>query len=711
MVATAKQNDTDAETQITLASLANAPRWVAWETRLRAPTDKVPTKIPFDPRTGHLAKANDHRTWGTRAQAEARAATLPKPFGLGGIGIELGIIPGEDYGIAGFDADSCIAPDGTVAPWAEALESHVASYSETSPSRTGFKGLFLYSADDLPAIQAVMGTKTGKQWKQPGEGAHPPGIELYVQGRYFAVTAQIRPGAPEELRHLTAAEILHIITTMGPAIAGTQGPQDGTETSAAPDGRGTDKSRSAAAFRAAARCYREGMTYEQMVSTLSAAIATASWCREQGLTQNQRGLKRIWAKIEATARTEPAPKWLDQCQTNRMGEPRSNLHNVLIAMRSDPRVAGLLHFDEMAIKVTITKPVPGKTKRNFNDPRPIEDADELALLEFMQHSGLETTTAGTLRDAILLVAKEKPVHPVQDYLNSIQWDGTHRLHLWLHKYLGVENTEYASRVGIMFLISMVARVFEPGCKVDTMLILEGDQGLQKSKACEVLAGTWFGDSLPPLERTGNHDIGQYIVGKWLIEVSELASMDKADVSRLKQFLSLRVQDYRPSYGHNYIRQPRQCVFIGTTNKREYLRDETGARRYWPVFCHQIDIESLVADRDQLFAEALAAYRSGEKWWVSENESASDFKQAQEMRREADAWEERIAGFISTQSKVTVFDVAKGCLNIETEKLGTSHQRRIAAALAVLGWERGPRGNKGERYFYPKSYLDTIGWKP
>jgi predicted P-loop ATPase len=396
-----------------------------------------------------------------------------------------------------------------------------------------------------------------------------------------------------------------------------------------------------------------------------------------------------------------ANDWRHKCQTDKDGNPRPNLANTMLALRDDANLSDLFAFDQMSRITMLTREVPGpvlQADAAVFESRPVRDTDVTALQEFMQLAGLENLSKDTTHQAVDLRATERAYHPVRNYLNAVRWDGVPRLPPWLAVYLGAQPSAYASGIGTMFMVAMVARVFDPGCKCDYMLVLEGAQGARKSTACAILGGTWFSDAMPDL-RAGK-DVSQHLNGKWLIEVAEMSSLDKAEAAALKAFITRPVERYRPSYGRKEVVEPRQCVFIGTTNKTAYLRDETGARRFWPVAVGRIDSDALARDRDQLFAEAVTLYRSGVKWWPDQAFEAQHIAPQQEARYEADAWEQAVAAWLATQHRVTILEVARSALSIETAKLGTADQRRISAILERLGWTRTTRGPNGERFWGP-----------
>jgi predicted P-loop ATPase len=176
---------------------------------------------------------------------------------------------------------------------------------------------------------------------------------------------------------------------------------------------------------------------------------------------------------------------------------------------------------------------------------------------------------------------------VRQKLDSLKWDGTSRIGDWLSLYPRVDGNEYTFAVGARWLISAVARIYDPRCKADCALILEGDQGLMKSTALKVLAEPWFTDEIADL---GSKDAAMQTRGVWVIEIAELDSMSRADVSKIKGFISRTTDRFRPSYEKRVIESRRQCVFAGSVNHCAYLRDETGGRRFWPVACTRIFCE-------------------------------------------------------------------------------------------------------------------------
>lgn len=371
--------------------------------------------------------------------------------------------------------------------------------------------------------------------------------------------------------------------------------------------------------------------------------------------------------------------WIKKCIVGR-GEPLPILANALIALEATMPAA--FAYDEMMRAPILMTPL--KPEGGFL-PRTVGDVDVGLVQEKLQHLGLRRITKDTVHQAVDIRASERRFHPVRDYLNSLRWDGRLRIAKFACVYLGSEPTPYADQIGSMFLISMVARIFDPGCKVDHMLVLEGPQGALKSTACSILGGNWFSDNLPDI--TAGKDVAQHLNGKWLIEVSEMHAMNRAESAQLKAFITRTIERYRPSYGRKEVIEPRQCVFIGTTNRDCYLRDETGGRRFWPIKVGSIDVDALSRDRDQIFAEAVQAYRQKAVWWPDKNFEREHILPEQTARYEGDAWEEDIAAYLATKTRVTIGEVAHNALFIEKPRIGTADQRRIAAALEQIGWRR------------------------
>ena len=196
----------------------------------------------------------------------------------------------------------------------------------------------------------------------------------------------------------------------------------------------------------------------------------------------------------------------------------------------------------------------------------------------------------------------------------------------------------------MFLVSAVARIMDPGCKVDHVPILERQQGIGKSTSLLILTGeAWFSDSLPDV---GTKDAMDHLRGKWIVEIAELDAMSRAEDTALKAFITRQVDKFRPAYGRREIEWPRQSVFVGTTNRSVYLKDETGGRRYWPVRCTSINLAALERDRDQIWAEAVHLYRQGHRWHITDPDLIRQAEAEQRARYDVDVWHDKIEAYVA-----------------------------------------------------------------
>lgn len=327
---------------------------------------------------------------------------------------------------------------------------------------------------------------------------------------------------------------------------------------------------------------------------------------------------------------------------------------------------------------------------------PINDADLGLIRVAIEQAGMHNVGADLTAGAVRAVAELNSYHPVKDWLESLHHDGNPRLDTWLTRYLGVDASLYSRAVGRAFLVAMVARVMQPGCKHDHVLILRGEQGIRKSTACRILSGDdYFSDTLPAI-KNDKIEAYRHLRGKWLIEMGELASATKSLSEDLKSFLSGQVDAYRAPYARKDEIVKRQCVFVGTTNEDTFLRDASGGRRFWPVTCGaKIDTEGLAADREQLFAEAVAAFRAGEAWHLSPDMEQLA-KIEQEAAREEHPWEQRIREILNGLNEGDGFDRQPkdsvttaellGLLGIPTERQHSGNSKQVAGTLKRFGWK-------------------------
>jgi predicted P-loop ATPase len=413
------------------------------------------------------------------------------------------------------------------------------------------------------------------------------------------------------------------------------------------------------------------------------------------------------------ASVSSSDNWKELLIKSDNGIPKAILGNAITALRWAPDFFGVLAFNEFTSKVVALKPLPWRNAVPHADEW--TDDEDRRTADWLQHQGIHVRVE-VAAQAVQTVAYEQRVHPVREYLDSLKWDGIKRIHCWLSRYLGVEvrrseseedsggRSFYVAEVGARWLISAVARIYKPGEKVDCCLILEGPQGIGKSRSLRILGGRWFTDEIADL---GSKDAALQTRGVWIIEIAELESMSRSAVGRVKDFMSRSVDRFRPPYGRHIIESPRQCVFGGSVNHSSYLKDETGGRRFWPVSCGQIRLSELERDRDQLWAEAVHEYKHGAVWWLNSLELNRLAEQEQDDRYEEDPWHSRIAAFVSKRDDVSVPEVLEQCIHKPTDQQTQGDANRVAKCLMNLGWKQrrpGPRGARKRRYYAPQMAL-------
>ena len=423
-----------------------------------------------------------------------------------------------------------------------------------------------------------------------------------------------------------------------------------------------------------------------------------------GLTNSQinASLRIRWNLPEPQAKPggNPTEKPPVPSYVRKHGTLRPILANAVEMLRTAHEWKGVVGFNEFTLQVQMLKSAPWvgatpKPSTNWND----HDDRQTAI--WLQQNECQVTDEVASK-AVEVIAMDHQFHPVRRYLDNLSWDGRKRTNTWTTRYLGSPANAYTEGVGERTLTAAVARIYKPGCKADCCTIFEGPQGILKSTALRTLADPWFSDELSEL---GTKDSCMQMAGIWIIELSELDSMNSADVSKVKSFMSRSTDRFRPPYGRRVIDSPRQCIFIGTSNHDAYLKDETGARRFWPVTCGRIDIEALKHDRDQLWAEAVARYRRGASWWLDTPELNTLARKEQGDRYTADAWDQlirdwvvhpiprfvsgddRLIPFTSSTQSVSLPDVLCHCIGKAVAMWTQADKIRVARSLRSMGYER------------------------
>lgn len=408
-------------------------------------------------------------------------------------------------------------------------------------------------------------------------------------------------------------------------------------------------------------------------------------------------LRRVLAKP-----ANDPPAWHASLYRSKNGEQiRAVSNNLDLILRHDERLAGIAK-NEFRQAIERREPLPWPSARK---PGLWRDEDDEALSQWVfAEYGVMFAPAVCAR-VVSVVALERAFSPVRDYLEALRWDGVARLDGMLARYAGAADTPYTQAIGAKWMISAAARAMVPGCQADSMLVLEGAQGAGKSSFFRILASSsYFTDDLAD---PGSKDAAEQLNGTWIVEMAELSSMRKADVETLKSFITRKVDRFRPAYGRHVEERPRACIFGGTTNETEYLKDATGNRRFWPVATRTFDLEALERDRDQLWAEAVHRFRAGEAWFVAKDSAVWDDLQAEQAERlERDAWQGRVEEYAEARAGagVSVDNLLGDCLGVELAHIGQREVQRVGRIMAAMGWVRrrvlAPGGKRHWRYFPP-----------
>lgn len=385
----------------------------------------------------------------------------------------------------------------------------------------------------------------------------------------------------------------------------------------------------------------------------------------------------------------PSPAWRDRLQLSANGVVKANLHNAITAVRGISQVSDRFWWDDFHHRIVVSGKLPWGDEV---DDRPWLDWDDAKLTEFVQASDVPVGL-DLINVAVRTVAMERRRNCLQEWLAGLKWDGTPRIGNWLPYYFGVESTAYTEAVGRAWLISAVARAMDPGCKADHVLILEGKQGKGKSSAIHALVGGEF--YTDEISDFGSKDAALQMSGSWVIELGELDVVSRSAIERTKAFLSRRSDRYRPPYAKYVVDQPRQCVFVGTSNNVVF-QDATGNRRFWPVQVKHVDIAGLAAEREQIWAETVSAYRAGEPWWITSDDVAADAEVQQHTFITCDPWDHACTEWLVGRDRTTTAELLSNAIGLSIDKRTRKEEMRVASYLKNNGWDRKQIRRNGER---------------
>ncbi len=695
------------------AALRDRAQWLVWRLEQK-PGAKKPAKMPY--------YASGKRRTGEQGSDKDRAAlvgfdtAVTAMEALKADGIGFAFLPGD--GLIGIDLDKMVdAETGELSQRAQSIIKACDSYAEWSPSGNGFH------------IYVLGKTETAKD--------NGIGVEMFCERQFFTVTGRHLAGTPQDVRQISDKTLRRLQKTIAMAKGGFSDrpaplPKPAPESSSRPVNE-QERAQSALDMIDPGIGYdawvQIGMALQDAFGDVGRGLWDAWSARSekypgvQVIDQHWRSFKpgklkigtlyhhakaygwkpvRLVGSARRAKTISPPPTapaggglpdfdnliWRFGLWRNDAGNPRAIRENVVHMLTEHPKLKDLVGYNLFAHRIEKRRDPPwgggcGEWKA--------QDSRELA--DWLAHEAGLLMKLKDVVDAVSLIAWRAMINPVRDlFLALPPWDGIERLDYWLIECLGAIDTPYVRLVGRKFVLGMVNRVLNPGCKFDYMLILEGEQGLGKSSTFRVLAwqDEWFNDT--PFSANLDKDARLALHGCLIYEISEMHAFNKADSNAVKVFVSQMDDKLRAPYEAQYETFKRSMVFGGTTNKSEYFRDRTGNRRFWPVAVMLVDLDKLKEWREQLFAEALFRLNAKESVFPTREAERELCQPEQKKRLITDPWQDFVEGWLNEpEHRSTEFlgyvQIFQNILRVEPSRIDARGEMgdRVRELMDAMGW--------------------------